>query len=375
MAEYRLARPEEEEQILDFINLVFSMAHQPHDFRKVQAKEYAKPGFARDHFVAADNGRIRGVVGLLPLDMRLGQETLKLGFVGSVSAHPYDKGAGHMKGCMHAMLESARESSYDLLALGGQRQRYQYFGFEKGGIGMRFTVTRTNARHSLANVDESQVSLRKIVDPADPALEAVYALSQAQLVGCQRPRERFWDWMHCENAEILAVETPDGKTTGYIHMRGTSILEMALEDEEMLPAVLKALLKLVDQVAVKAQDYQRRRIEILRSVCEHYGVNDSLMVQVFHWEKVLGALLRFKASYLPLAEGRRVIQIGQERFALEVKAGQATVAATAEAADKAYSSLEAVSALFSPCAALLETDPLLRDWLPLPLDLNDADHF
>ena len=160
MTEYRIARAEEEARLVDFINMVFSMAHCPHDFKTLEPKMYGAPGFAQHHFVAVENGLIRGVVGLMPMTLRVGEKRLKLGYIGSVSAHPYDKGAGHMKHCMALALDAARERGYDLLVLGGQRQRYQYFGFEQGGMSLRFAVNQRNIRHALGHIDETQVTLR-----------------------------------------------------------------------------------------------------------------------------------------------------------------------------------------------------------------------
>ena len=101
MIEYRKALPHEEADILDFINYVFSQAHRPHDFKLLLPKVYAHEGFYRYHYVAVKDGRIRGTVAVLPLEMQvMPGKTLKIGYVGSVSAHPYDKGAGHMKKLM-----------------------------------------------------------------------------------------------------------------------------------------------------------------------------------------------------------------------------------------------------------------------------------
>ena len=71
MTEYRLARPQEEADVLDFINMVFSMHSQPHDFAALLPKVYAHPGFARYHYVAVEDGHIRGTVALLPLTLRV----------------------------------------------------------------------------------------------------------------------------------------------------------------------------------------------------------------------------------------------------------------------------------------------------------------
>ena len=66
MTEYRLARPQEEADVLDFINMVFSMHSQPHDFAALLPKVYAHPGFARYHYVAVEDGHAVGYACLSP---------------------------------------------------------------------------------------------------------------------------------------------------------------------------------------------------------------------------------------------------------------------------------------------------------------------
>ena len=69
MTEYRFARPEEEPQILDLIDLVFSQGSRPHDFRKLLPKVYAHPGFSAIHALAVADGRIRAAVAVMPMTM------------------------------------------------------------------------------------------------------------------------------------------------------------------------------------------------------------------------------------------------------------------------------------------------------------------
>lgn len=375
MTEYRIARPEEEDRILDFINMVFSMAHCPHDFKTLEPKMYGAPGFARHHFVAVEDGQIRGAVGLMPMTLRAGAGRLRVGYIGSVSAHPYDKGAGHMKHCMHLALDSAREQDFDLLVLGGQRQRYQYFGFDQGGMNLCFRVNQRNIRHALSQVDEKQVSLREVTDPADPAVEEIYALSQRQPLACDRPREKFWAWMHAGVARLIAITDESGALAGYIHAKENRMMELGLRNEELLLPVVKAFAGPYDEVTVCTQEHQRRRIRLLRGIAEGSAICDSTMLQPLHWAKVIETLLQFKASYLSLPQGRRVIAVGEETLAIEVKDGQVSVSPCAGPADRICAPLAAISTLFHPCEAMLEEDPLLRAWLPLPLDFPGADHF
>ena len=161
MTTYRKARPEDRAQYLDFINMVFSMAHRPHDFSKLLPKVYGpgRPTDTLQNIAVADAGRVRGPVAVLPGALRGGDKALCTGYVGSVSAHPFARGEGHMKALMKMAIEGAAADGADLMMLGGQRQRYEYFGFTPGGVEIRYTVDQANLRHALRGVETANPDL------------------------------------------------------------------------------------------------------------------------------------------------------------------------------------------------------------------------
>ena len=110
MVEYRKARAEDAADILDFINYVFSQAHRPHDFKKLNPRMYASDyPFWEDHYVAVENGKIRGTLSV-------------------------------------TRIERERAGGFDLAELNGLRQRYEYFGYTQGDCRLRARITPTNVR-------------------------------------------------------------------------------------------------------------------------------------------------------------------------------------------------------------------------------------
>ena len=377
MTEYRFARPEEEPQILDLIDLVFSQGSRPHDFRKLLPKVYAHPGFAGFHAVAVQENRIRAVIAMLPLTLHYAGGLLQGGYVGSVAVHSQSRGEGHMKALMQLQLNAARSQSYDFLALGGQRQRYGYFGFENGGTALTFRLNSANMRHALPEADPDAVALRPLLDAADPALLGIAALHEGQPCFCRRDPARLYDILCSYNAVPYAVEDrPSGALRGYFVAQGSDISEMTLTDEALCAPVLKAWGRNHAGFSLRVWDGQTERGAFLRSVAEGYTLADAEMLRVLHWPRVLFAALKFKNSYQPLPEGRKVIAIeGCGALCLLVKAGEAAVFPTGEAPDLTLTEQQAISFFFSPLSAFLQADPLLVAWLPLPLSLLTADQF
>ena len=285
MTEYRLARPQEEADVLDFINMVFSMHSQPHDFAALLPKVYAHPGFARYHYVAVEDGHIRGTVALLPLTLRVEENcALKAGYIGSVAVHPYSRGAGHMKALMRMALTDAEAQGYDLLALGGRRQRYAYFGFEKGGQRLTFSLNSDNVRHAMADVDEDAVRIREVTDAQDTVLDDVWQLSRRQMLTCERDRERLLDIFHSWHNALYVLEDArqDGTFLGYLNASGDQICELALLDERRLAETLKAWMRGRAKAGITVLMYQRVRASYLKSIAENYTVTDAHMLRVIN---------------------------------------------------------------------------------------------
>ena len=109
--EYLVAAPADHDDCLDFGNFVFSQAHAPHDFKALLPKVYGDSvccTVEARHFIAWRDGRIRAMVACLPTVMHYLDRQLSIGFVGTVSVHPYSRGEGHMKRLMADMLADAK---------------------------------------------------------------------------------------------------------------------------------------------------------------------------------------------------------------------------------------------------------------------------
>ena len=378
MTEYRMAYPQEEADILDFINYVFSQAHKPHDFKTLLPKVYAHEGFSKYHYVAVTDGRIRGTVAILPVELPVDKgEMLKIGFVGSVSAHPYDRGAGHMKKLMQMMLADA-QNKYDLLVLGGQRQRYQYFGFEKGGCRLRFTVTQSNVRHALGDVPDNGLNLRLLTEAGDAALQDIHAMGERQWMHCVRSRENFLDIMHSWQGKLFALEE-NGAVQGYIYARGgEDLAEIGLRDESRIAEAVKTYMLHTGEksVNVRVDMLDRVRANYLKRFAEKWDLTDNEMLHVINWQRVLQALLSHKADCMPLADGRFVFEVENAgRYAIEAEQSQVRVSKTQDAPDMVMTAQKAVEFFFSPYTAAMVSSPMLKSWLPVPFGMYPADEF
>ena len=380
MADYRFARPEEEDQILDLIDLVFSKNSQPHDFASMLPKVYGRPGFSAHHAVAEKDGRLIGTIAMLPLAVRMGESRLRGGYIGSVAVHSRHRGEGHMKALMDLLIAEARRRDYDFLALGGQRQRYGYWGFELAGTDLALTVTRANARHALGDA----LPAVSFAPPTDAALDAMAALHSRLPFRCEREKPLFIDTLKSYGGVPLTILDETGALAGYLVKMGKEINELCLKDEALLPAVVKGLLREEKKVTLHVPGTLPDRALALRAFAENAAIGERERMLPLRWDRLLqaGMALRQRTEKTRaggrnlLPDGERIIRIENEgAFLLKVENGEASAVRTDRKADEAWTGCQAVDRLFSPAGAWLLPDPLLRAWLPLPWGLDAADTF
>ena len=67
----------EKDEIIEFIDYVFSKAHCPHDFATLLPKLYGEQGDgAAHHFIVREDGKIAATVLVYPVTMHIGERTL-----------------------------------------------------------------------------------------------------------------------------------------------------------------------------------------------------------------------------------------------------------------------------------------------------------
>lgn len=373
MTEFCIATTADKEEIIDFINYVFSQAHRPHDFKTLVPKSYADDAIDMGaiHYVAKKDGKIKAVVANRIIDVSVGGKWLKYGLIGNVSVHPYSRGVGYMKELMHMAIEDAKQKGVDLLVLGGQRQRYAYFGFENAGANLRFTVSKENIRHCFGDLDVSDISLRNFDDAEDGLLKEAMALYEARPFHAVRPWAEYRNIMRTWN-QVSRLVLRKNEIIGYC-----SGSEIVLKNEQDLGAVLKVLLAVdgIQEKTVTAAPFEKERITILSQICEENSIAQVEQIRVLNWGKVLQTLLSFKASYTTLKDGTALLSIDGEGLQITVTDGIPAVQ-KAEGTEKFLPMTlnEAQIRLFGLNSLLLPEDSF-KNWAPLPFMIDGPDTY
>lgn len=287
MADIRWAAPQEKDEIIDFIDYVFSKAHRPHDFATLLPKLYGERGdAAAQHILVREDGKIAAALLCYPVRMHAGGRTYMTMGIGSVSTHPRARGKGYLGGMMALADQRAREMNAVFAVLGGQRQRYQYYGFDHGGYQLRAQLEKANVRHALPDVKADCVEILPMTQAHVP--EAI-ALMERMPCYCERSEGAYLDILRSWNNEPFVV-MKDGASAGFGAKRqnpdGCHVAELLLSSETDFPAVMKKLSVEHGDVSICAAPWERQRAKWLAAVCEEYCLQPNNMFKVYDPEQM-----------------------------------------------------------------------------------------
>jgi predicted N-acetyltransferase YhbS len=399
---YDKATSEDYDEVIDLGNYVFSAASNPHDFPRLLPKLYRREYFMEgSHYLAREDGRIKAIVGAYPLTMNILGEALPGRGIGMVSVHPYARSRGYMRTLMGMALEDMRRDQVVFSYLGGQRQRYEYFGYAQGGIKAEFQCRRANIRHVLGEVpvlapEGGELSLREVGAGDRELLDRIFDLHQRKAARIERPRGKFFHILSSWNFRVYAALAGDD-FFGYLvcNPSGEKIHEINLSDPSLpgslslpasrLPELIGAFLDLRgksgdrDQVIVTVQPQEREKLDAFSRFAEDYTLATAYNFRIFDYSAFLPPLLRLKAQGETLPEGSAVLRIAGEGVRISVEGGVVSVERVKEnrRADIELENREAVELLFSALSPLsspvLRKSPFLRGILPLPLFFERPD--
>ncbi len=381
------------EEILDFANMVFSMSSGSIDFRRTLPKAYlTRRAMVPTHHVIKEEGRIKALIDVYPGKLRLEEESLSYGYIGTVSVHPRARSKGYMIELMKNAEDQLRRDGADFILLDGNRHRYQHYGFEKAGMKYCFNITRDSIRHYVNSHEEECGQKDKIyfefVDSVEhDAIETMYELYHRRNITARHDVEEFYLCLCGWEANTYAVMLDD-ECIGYMNTTAEddNVYEFALNDISKLPQVIWAFMQEMEphELAVNVGMDEVEAISILDETSDYYTLNMSHQMKILNYESVLRFMLMWKQrAEGALQDGSFIIGIRDSKtnYKLCVEKGDVYVTQTGEDADVVYSGLELIRTLTTSYyyhevrreGSALRKAPC--GWFPLPFYLPVTDAF
>jgi hypothetical protein len=368
--------PEMYDDLMDFMNYVFGFNGDDRDFVKLLPKLY-KPEYDPCHsnYVVTENGKLRAAIGAFDSELSVNGEILKSRGIGNVAVHPYSRSKGYMKDCMHLALRDMIEDGVDFSILGGQRQRYQHFGFEHAGQEISVGVDRGNLRRAFENVPLTPLEFRDVNADDAELLDRIHALHAAKPVHTIRPRAAFYDIARSWRSSLTAI-LKDGNFRGYF-IGGLG--ELTLADHADTVDVVRNYVAQRGDVHLSFPVWETDLLARITRFGGGISFDHCEMFNILNYPHVIAALLRFKAKREELGDGELSLFIrgfaGDVSVRIAVKNNEVSVEEGASDCALALGHLEAISflcGLWSPYRLALT--PAVRSWFPLPFYVDTADH-
>ncbi|MCH2663226.1 GNAT family N-acetyltransferase [bacterium] len=323
------------------------------------------------------DGRIVSAVGVHPRDWQVGDSTLKLAGIGGVcTLHDY-RGKGLMKAIMERCLTDMKAEGFHLSWLGGQRQRYQYYGYERCGNVYDFDLRVANLRHSRRATPD--IRFEPMGGHYVDRVATARAFHEAKPIHVRRSQEDFVLYLLSGYCEPWFALDSDENVIGYFAQVDGGVREISSQNVEVTLDILHAWANYLEQdihVVVQPDDVSLARS--LGQLAERVSVNATGNWQVFDWRATLRALLEVRRDTQGISEGKLRIQIDETRLDLEVCASGVNCLVGEGPPDLQLTHFDAHRVLFGPTrpgdgAPIPESARILESWAPLPLGFMRGD--
>lgn len=363
---------------IDFCNYVFGFNGSDKDFKKILPKLYKEEyNPAEKSYIALEDKKIKAVVGAYDNSINICGEVLLCRGIGNVAVHPYARSRGYMKKLMDMATCDMIKDGIDFSALGGRRQRYNYFGYEKSGASYCFSINDDNIRHTFGNERKSRFTYKKVSENDFTDLDNIEILTQKQSYIPIREREHLFEILSSWSAKIY-VAYEGSRFVGYCV--GDKISEIQLVDDGDFLNFIAGFydFQKSNSLEVVIPEFKQDYISKLCSFAESYRIDLNKSYNVLNYRNVISATAKLKATYSNIPNGETVILIhgmaGDEKLKITVINKEVIVEHTQADPDIELSHLQAINYLFSPvCPTRNIADGFIKSLLPLPLWLYSAD--
>ena len=371
-----------QDDYMDFINYVFGFNGNTSDFYKLLPKLY-KPEYdpCASSYVTLEGEKIKATIGAFDIDFDVCGTELKCRGIGNVAVHPFSRSKGYMKKLMEMSIDDMIKDGVDFSFLGGRRQRYNYFSYEKGGESYTFTVNGDNMRHVFGKERKLRFSLRPVT-PDSEALDDIAKLYESTPIHAKRERGKLYDILCSWSSVPLAAYGENNNFVGYIiYGKGDTVKEIFTVDPEDFTHLVVCTydqIKKSGSMSVVLPPFCMEYIKQILNFCEGYNVGTNELYTVFNYRKVCDALLKLRSKYAKLCDGETVVEIngraGKEKLLFKVENGEASVEASDRTADIVLDHLDAISFLFGPvCSLRMDISAEAQSFFPLPIYIFSAD--
>ncbi len=372
---YGRGRDEDNKKLIAFLDEVFFINIPQLNFFDMLPKIYKdkyRPAY-NNLVVQDENGEFRSAIGNFYNDLQIGGEHFHACCIGNVAVGEKYRSMGYMIELLNKSIEEMKEGGVDLAYLGGQRQRYGYFGFEISGRRYLYGYNKPVLKHAFGN-EPSGFEIEPMQDGDIETAEKILAIYNESPVRSIRNAESLYDVLCSWNGKPYIMKK-DGEFVGYFSMDENNkiVMECGVVDNKYLKNLVLAVFETSPEYDIEfcTAPFETEKIKFFNASAENTTIQGNESILVFNFEKYMRALLRVKSQYAKLCDGEAVVLIhgkfGDENLKISVKDNVPSVEKTDEKATVEFNHHEATRAFFSNFTFDRDSLPAeVQQWLPLP---------
>ncbi|MBP9988405.1 MAG: GNAT family N-acetyltransferase [Ruminococcus sp.] len=381
---YGRGKDEDNKKLIAFLDDVFfSEETDGTNFFDLLPKIYKdKYRPAYNNFAVQDSdGNFCSAIGNFYCPLAVGGEDLNACCIGNVAVGKNCRSKGYMKDLMKMSVEDMKNNGVDMAFLGGQRQRYSYFGFESAGTRYVFYANRQNIKHSFNN-EPSGFTVEKLSPDDTATIEKIIKISSSNPVYAKRTVENCFDVL-CSWNNVPYILLNNGEFAGYFSADANKIehiLECGVTDKKYFKNMLLAIFETSTEKGIEfpVAPYETDKIEFFTKNLEGLNITGCESLLMYNFEKVIRAFLKAKASYSKLCDGEITVLIHgikcDEKIKIKVSNNVPSVEKFDGTPDFEMEHHEATRAFFSNFTSDRSIFPAsAQQWLPLNVYLSSCD--
>ena len=362
--------------VIDFMEFVFSKSSFPHDFPSILPRLYReKEELLNCIYAIKENDQIKAAAGVYPLKQKIGDMTLNHMGIGGVSTHPRSAKKGYMTAMMTKIVNDMRDNGVDHAALGGYRDRYGHFGFERAGVTYSATLSKRNMRHYFPE-HNSSISFEKLTEETPEYIKSAKSLYERQICHTLRGEDFYLHTLSWKQNGYVALENDE--VIGYFTSNNelSNFTEFYAEEGKYFDIVKAAAAGSdCDSLTINVPEWlMLSSAKEIFKYAENVGINGNCMWNILNFERVVKAFFSLKASYTELLDGELVVEIlNEEKINIEACNNEISVERTNKSADIVLDHNSAIRLLFGILPRIdlpklsREKELLALSYLPLPL--------
>lgn len=370
------ANPAERKQLLEMLDDVFFFEDEPETKRnfeellpKLYREEYDP---CSNNFIVSEDGCIKAAVGLYYDDCIAAGRKLKAAGIGNVAVTRDCRGKGYMIDCLNRAIEDIKNKNADYSVLGGDRQRYGYFGYEPAGVTYNFNIDKRNLSHLIGKDAAPKYTAVKVNREDAAILEKINALYEKLPFTFVREKERQYDILCSWRSVPYAVFEGEDFKGYFVAQKFGGVQELHAVDIKDVYELIMLAMQITgkDSLSISVPVYDVEMCEFMSRIFGGCGTYHSEMISIMNYKNFTEAFLAVKAERMPLTEGSIVMLIhgdkGDEKIELSVCGGRVSAEYTEKPHDIELEHREAIRLIAAHYSARRSELPAFaQSWFPV----------